>query len=236
MTSSDRCSAASARFSRETPSPRPSAEVHKGRPLLATARRPAAVSTFAQYLDLLAKEEGVVRKVSPLGLRAHPPDAPSIGAEGSSDASAAIANAPSGAEDTRRDPEKEGAFSGTDHRDATLDPMMQVLGALAPRSAAASATARPEPAVVPDVRAPIEQLMAKLVRRVAWSGNGRTGVARLELGGGELEGATLTIHADDGLVRVALDLPPGVDRAVWKTRISERLALRGLQVEAVEVA
>jgi hypothetical protein len=78
--------------------------------------------------------------------------------------------------------------------------------------------------------------MARLVRRVAWSGNGRQGVARLELGAGELDGATLTIHADDGVVRVALDLPPGMDRGVWKERISQRLGMRGLQVAAVDVA
>jgi hypothetical protein len=121
-------------------------------------------------------------------------------------------------------------------RNATLDPMVQVLGALAPRPATASGVAKPEPTPLAEPRTPIEHLMAKLVRRIAWSGNGRTGAARLEIGAGELEGATLTIQADDGLVRVALDLPPGVDRAAWKTRISERLAVRGLQVEAVEVA
>jgi hypothetical protein len=121
-------------------------------------------------------------------------------------------------------------------RDATLDPMMQVLGALAPRNGMACATARPEPSAHPEARTSMEQLMARLVRRVAWSGNGRNGVARLELGAGELEGATLIIQANDGLVRVALELPPGVDRAEWKVRISERLALRGLQVEAVDVA
>ena len=78
--------------------------------------------------------------------------------------------------------------------------------------------------------------MAKLVRRIAWSGNARNGSARLELGAGVLEGATLTIHADDGVVRVAVDLPPGVDRAAWKERISGRLGARGLQVEAIDVA
>jgi hypothetical protein len=92
------------------------------------------------------------------------------------------------------------------------------------------------PAGPSDAHAPVEQLMGKLVRRIAWSGNARTGMARLELGAGELEGATLTIQADDGVVRVALDLPPGVDRGAWKERISGRLGARGLQVEAVDVA
>jgi hypothetical protein len=74
------------------------------------------------------------------------------------------------------------------------------------------------------------------VRRIAWSGNARSGSARLELGAGELEGATLTIHADDGIVRVAIELPPGVDGAAWKERISGRLGALGLQVETIDVA
>ena len=78
--------------------------------------------------------------------------------------------------------------------------------------------------------------MSKLVRRIAWSGGARAGSARLEFGAGALDGATLTIHADDGAVRVALVLPPGVDRTVWKERIANRLGARGLYVVSLEVA
>ena len=148
-----------------------------------------------------------------------------------------------GAEDARPDASRseDSACTGPDEApvgpEATLDPMVQVLGSLAPRALPASASARPpEPAAPLDARAPLEQLMTRLVRRVAWSGNARSGVARLELGAGELAGATLTIQADDGVVRVALDLPPGADGAAWRERISGRLGARGLQVESIEVA
>ena len=116
-----------------------------------------------------------------------------------------------------------------------VDPMMQILLSMAPRGAPLS-TPSAEPPRAPDMRTPMEQLMSKLVRRVAWSGNARTGTARLELGAGELEGATLMIHADNGAVRVVIDLPPGVDRAAWRDRIAGKLGTRGLHVEDVEIA
>jgi hypothetical protein len=81
----------------------------------------------------------------------------------------------------------------------------------------------------------LEHLMSKLVRRIAWSGDAHRGSARLEVGAGPLEGATLIIHADDGVLRVVLDLPPGVDRNEWRDRIAERLGARGFQLGALEV-
>jgi hypothetical protein len=58
---------------------------------------------------------------------------------------------------------------------------------------------------------------------------------RLELGSGELRGATLIVQADDGRVRVRMSAPAGADAAAWRTRIAKRLASRGLEVEEVEV-
>jgi hypothetical protein len=121
---------------------------------------------------------------------------------------------------------------------APIDPMSQILLPLGPRNAApVSPPAAPPMVDQGNVESPrsVEHLMARLVRRIAWSGNARTGVARLELGAGALEGATLTIHADEGAVRVALELPPGIDGADWKDRIARRLGARGLQIEALEV-
>jgi hypothetical protein len=239
MATTDRFALASPRFTREASASALLGGAEKGRPLSPPAKRNAAVATFAAHLDLLAREDRTGRKAAaqaPSNLGA---DALSTGADGAAGAGAGDSDVRI-REETNREWEdrRDGALLASDDaalgRDAIVDPMVQVLGALAPRSAPPIAAARPEPAQ-PDVRTPIEQLMARLVRRVAWSGNARAGVARLELGAGELEGATLTIHADDGRVRVALDLPPGVDRAAWKERISERLALRGLQVEAVDV-
>jgi hypothetical protein len=224
MANPDGSRVTSARFSPETQGARSPTPVAKGPPLLGSGPHAPSASRFAAYLDGRAKEV-VPAKLGGSALPSH--RAAQIGID--------VSDLPHDSERSagRAETEADDVAVG---REATLDPMMQVLGPLAPRHAAPCATARSEPPVLPDARTSMEQLMAKLVRRVAWSGNGRNGVARLELGAGELEGATLTIQADDGLVRVALDVPPGVDRDAWKARISDRLALRGLQVEAVDVA
>jgi hypothetical protein len=85
------------------------------------------------------------------------------------------------------------------------------------------------------IRSSLEDLLPELVRRVAWSGDGRRGTVRLELGAGELAGATLLVHADDGRVRLQLSVPPGVSARGWGERIAERLGARGLVVDGVEV-
>jgi hypothetical protein len=84
-------------------------------------------------------------------------------------------------------------------------------------------------------RVSLEHVLGRLVRCIAWSGDAQSGSARLELGAGTLEGATLTIHSDGGMVRVSLEVPPGVDAGRWKERIARRLGARGLQVAELEV-
>jgi hypothetical protein len=84
--------------------------------------------------------------------------------------------------------------------------------------------------------AALEPLLVALVRRVAWSGDGRRGVARLELGAGPLAGATIVVHADEGRIRVHVDVPPGVDLPSWRARIVRSLAARRLLTDEVEVA
>jgi hypothetical protein len=237
MTSPNGCSSTSPGFSREATPPQAAPEVAKGQALGAGARRPVPGSTFAAHLELHAKDRRAPATTA----------APGVLGVGSQDV-------PSGTEAKASDPRANlramGARDDNDvgdrarstsddlavGRDAAIDPMVQVLVALAPPLSGPHATARPEPALPPEARPPIEQLMAKLVRRIAWSGNARSGLARLELGAGELAGATLTIQADNGVLKVALDLPPGVDRAAWKERISGRLGARGLHVDAVDVA
>jgi len=100
--------------------------------------------------------------------------------------------------------------------------------------AATNVPAQPDPASLA-ARVSLEQVMSRFVRRVAWSGDATTGTARLELGAGVLTGATLTIHSEQGVVRVALELPPGVDGAEWRERIARRLGARGLQIAALDV-
>jgi len=97
----------------------------------------------------------------------------------------------------------------------------------------AGATASPAQ-VEARVRSSLEDLLPALVRRVAWSGDGRRGTVRLELGAGELAGGTLLVQVDDGRVRVCLTAPPGVDVSAWRGRIADRLEARGLAVDSVE--
>jgi hypothetical protein len=81
----------------------------------------------------------------------------------------------------------------------------------------------------------LDDLLPAFVRRIAWSGDGRKGTVRMELGAGALSGATLILHAEDGRVRVQLDAPSGVNTSEWKERIEQRLASRGIETESVEV-
>ncbi len=90
------------------------------------------------------------------------------------------------------------------------------------------------PAAAGPARASLEDLLPALVRRVAWSGDGRRGTVRLELGSGALAGAELVVHAEDGHVRVQLRAPAGVDLGPLRERIAVRLAKRGLSLETVE--
>jgi hypothetical protein len=82
----------------------------------------------------------------------------------------------------------------------------------------------------------LEDLLPALVRRVAWSGDGTRGTARLEIGAGELAGATLLVAADAGRVRVHLEVPAGVDAAAWQDRIRRQLEARRIIADSVEVA
>jgi hypothetical protein len=80
----------------------------------------------------------------------------------------------------------------------------------------------------------VEDLWPALVRKAAWSGDARRGSVRLELGAGALAGATVLVHSNDGRVRVHLSVPPGVDLEMWRARIAQRLAARGLEVDGVD--
>jgi hypothetical protein len=107
---------------------------------------------------------------------------------------------------------------------------------VAPLAETPPAAAPPEAPALRAASASLEDLLPALVRRVAWSGDGRSGVVRLELGSGQLAGATLLVQADGGRVRVRLDLPVGVDAAGWERRIRQRLEERSIATDAVEVA
>jgi hypothetical protein len=136
------------------------------------------------------------------------------------------------------------ALSG---REDAVDPIHRHRAALAPPeslffgpgAAAAPPMAPLEKATNSSVqtcaRASLEELIPALVRRIAWSGDGRRGTVRIELGAGALAGATLLVQSDEGRVRVHLSAPAGADGEMWGRRIRERLAARNIHVEDVEV-
>jgi hypothetical protein len=132
------------------------------------------------------------------------------------------------------------ARDGERHRrEDPTDPHVRHAAQLGPPPGLAQAqvVSQPVPAPTPVeacARASLEDLLPALVRRVAWSGDGRRGTVRLELGSGALSGAELIVHADDGRVRVQLRAPAGVDLAPLRERIAARLAARGLRLDDVE--
>ena len=115
-----------------------------------------------------------------------------------------------------------------------LDPANRRLAQLAPPHARIDAPATParvaEPGgeVAPRARVSLEELLPQLVRRIAWAGDRRRGSVQLELGAGRHAGTVVTVHADDGRVRVEVQ---GSDEL--RERIGARLASRGVDVESV---
>jgi hypothetical protein len=114
-----------------------------------------------------------------------------------------------------------------------LDPMLAQCAMWSPPTAGAMVS--PVAPAERQARSSLEDLLPALVRRIAWSGDARSGTVRLELGAGALSGATLVVQADEGRVRVQLNAPAGTNPAEWRARIEERLARRGLRVDGVEV-
>jgi hypothetical protein len=119
-----------------------------------------------------------------------------------------------------------------------LDPATRQSAQLAPpfsESGGVQAPAAAAPPVEVRARASLEEVLPAVVRRIAWSGDGRKGSLRLEFGAGALAGGTLVVHADDGRIRVQLSAPPGADASAWKERIVSRLEERKLHVDEVVV-
>lgn len=125
-----------------------------------------------------------------------------------------------------------------DRRAGAVDPTDPMLRTLATPFDRVAAAATPAPVADPfaaAARVSLEQVMQRLVRKIAWSGDARSGTARIELGAGALEGATLLLQADGGEVRVSLEVPAGVDAAAWRERLGKRLTARGLRVASFDV-
>jgi hypothetical protein len=134
--------------------------------------------------------------------------------------------------DTPRRPSRPDPLDPSARHAAQMAPPMLSMSAVDSTTSAGGAAAPP-----PDVMANValETLLPELVRKVAWSGDGKRGSMRLELGKGALAGGVVTVHADEGRVRVVVDAPVGTDTAAWKQKLESRLAARGVDVEDLEV-
>jgi hypothetical protein len=77
-------------------------------------------------------------------------------------------------------------------------------------------------------------LAAEVLHRVAWGGDRRRGVARLELGG-ELSGVVLVVRGEGREVALELSLPAGHQADALPERLCARLAARGLLVRELVV-
>ena len=114
-----------------------------------------------------------------------------------------------------------------------LDPATRQAAQLAPPSPVGAAPVAPVPheqEVAPRARVSMEELLPQLVKRIAWAGDRRRGSVQLELGAGRHAGTVVTVHADDGRVRVELD---GASADELRARIRARLERQGLAVESV---
>ena len=84
--------------------------------------------------------------------------------------------------------------------------------------------------VAPRTRVSMEELLPQLVKRIAWAGDRRRGSVQLELGAGRHAGTVITVHAEDGRVRVELE---GSSASELRSRIRARLERHGLTVDGV---
>jgi hypothetical protein len=114
-----------------------------------------------------------------------------------------------------------------------VDPLARVLAT--PTLRTAPAMLEPAPGTTAALTPDFERMLARLVRRVAFGGDGRRGSARIEIGAGELAGATIVVHADEREVRVEVDLPPGMAADGWHRRLERRLLARGLAIRELVV-
>ncbi len=135
-------------------------------------------------------------------------------------------------------PGRDGQGQGHSHHgqdpgrpNALLDPLVRSFA----HGQLSHVSAPPPPAAPPPTLVHLDQIMTKLVRKVAWGGDGERGAARIELGAGELAGATIVVESDNGALSVDVELPPGVAADVWRERLEKRFKGRGFNLVELNV-
>jgi hypothetical protein len=128
---------------------------------------------------------------------------------------------------------------GAASAEPVLDPLCLSLAStvgvkeVAPEHAAEVAPAVPGPMGVGG--SPLDAVLAaEVLQRVAWGGDRRRGVARLELGG-ELSGVVVLVRGEGREISLELTLPGGRRAAELPERLMARLAARGLVVRELLV-
>jgi hypothetical protein len=120
-----------------------------------------------------------------------------------------------------------------------LDPLarslaLPLLGAATPPAMTNSAPPAPASASAPADNAELALLEA-VVERIAWGGDRRRGVARIELGGA-LTGTSIVVHGEGREVALRIELGRDADARTLPERLTSRLRARGLTVTEVEVS
>jgi hypothetical protein len=136
--------------------------------------------------------------------------------------------------DDERDPKADVKGGAEPEEGELLDPMQRVLlhdgGWARPEATAGAGGKGPGAAAGPALPVPtLDSLVDRFLRRVAFSGGRQRGVAHLEIGSGELAGASLTINAEGEHLELTLDTPPGVDPEPYRALLTTRLAAKGVR-------
>ncbi len=122
---------------------------------------------------------------------------------------------------------------------ASLDPLERRAAQMAPPAFAVPLVVAPVPSDTAPVvlrAASLETLLPALVKRIAWSAEGKDrGAVRMEIGAGELQGAVLLVQADAGEVKIHVSVPNGADREAWREKLMRRLDARGVRVATLEI-
>ncbi|MCU0656156.1 MAG: hypothetical protein MUF64_13160 [Polyangiaceae bacterium] len=108
---------------------------------------------------------------------------------------------------------------------ALPDPLERALWAWRP-------PALQEPPALPVIALPpVDQLVDRLLRRLALGGSRHRGTALLEVGAGSLQGATIVIHAEDARLRIEIETPDTEAARRWQQGVQAKLRERGFEAE-----